>query len=155
MKLAIHEILEQASAKRTRVEKIEFLQSHGDNQTLLHILQWALHKDIVWGLPEGKPPFTPSQAVGTEGMLYKEARRLYLFLTPESGGNPDLSQPRREYLFIQLLESLTPKEAELLCSVKDKVLPYKQLTYNLVNRAFPGLLELPNENQSEDNEDDE
>jgi hypothetical protein len=46
---------------------------------------------------------------------------------------------RREYLFIQLLESLAPTEAALLEAVKDKKIPYKGMTQNFVEEVFPGL----------------
>jgi hypothetical protein len=69
--------------------------------------------------------------------LYQEQRRLYLFI---AGGHPDLSQLRRETLFIQVLESIPPEEAELLLAVKDKKLPYKGITKEIVQEAFPGLL---------------
>jgi hypothetical protein len=44
-------------------------------------------------------------------------------------------------LFISLLESLYPKDAELLIAVKDKKV--EGLTLDTVNTAFPGLI--PNE----------
>jgi hypothetical protein len=56
------------------------------------------------------------------------------------GGNPNLKQIRREFLFIQLLETLSPKEAQLMASVKDKKLPFKGISEKLVQEAFPGLI---------------
>ena len=64
-------------------------------------------------------------------------RKLYLFV---EGGNPNLKPNRREYLFIELLESIHPKEAELLLQVKDKKLKCNGLTYNLVKETFPKLI---------------
>jgi hypothetical protein len=53
-----------------------------------------------------------------------------------------LHKIKRETLFIQLLESINEKEAELLCAVKDKELTrmYSAMTYDLVNQTFPDLL---------------
>jgi hypothetical protein len=70
-------------------------------------------------------------------MLYTEARRLYLFL---KGGNPNLTPFRREMLFINLLETVHPNDAKLLLTVKEKKLPYKGLTLNLIKEAYPGLI---------------
>jgi hypothetical protein len=39
-----------------------------------------------------------------------------------------------------LLEALDPDDAELLLSIKDKKMPYKGITYDLVASTFPGLL---------------
>jgi hypothetical protein len=43
---------------------------------------------------------------------------------------------RRESLFITLLESVDPKDAKLLLSVKNKKLPYKNITKDLIQEAF-------------------
>ena len=42
-------------------------------------------------------------------------------------------------MFIQTLESIDPEDAELLCSIKDKKIPYKGITSKLVTEAYPGL----------------
>ena len=46
-------------------------------------------------------------------------------------------------LFIEMLESVAPADAKLLCAIKEKKLPWKGITPEIVNEAFPGLL--PNE----------
>ena len=69
-------------------------------------------------------------------MLYTEARRLYLFI---EGGNPNLTQLKRESMFVDLLQSINPEDAKLLISIKDKKLPYKGLSSKTVLKAFPGL----------------
>jgi hypothetical protein len=56
------------------------------------------------------------------------------------GGNPNLKPARREYLFIELLESVHPLEADLLCQIKDKKIKCNGLTYNLVKETFPELI---------------
>ena len=63
--------------------------------------------------------------------------RCYLFV---EGGNDGLTTLRREQLFVQLLEELHPKEAEVLIQVKDKKLKYRGLTYKLVKETFPDLI---------------
>jgi hypothetical protein len=40
-------------------------------------------------------------------------------------------------LFIQLIESIDKNDSIILCSVKDKKLPFKKLTKKLVKKAFP------------------
>ena len=54
------------------------------------------------------------------------------------GGNPQLSQMKRDNMFIQMLEGLSKEEAELLIWAKDNELNkhYKGLTANLVKEAF-------------------
>lgn len=139
MKLGVAEILEQVSKLKKKDERIEALRKHGDNRAMLQILQYAYDPRIKWLLPEGTPPFKKNEYLDQESNLYSEVRRLYLFI---EGGNPNLTTTKREMLFIGLLEMITPADAVLLCAAKDKKLPYKNITPEIVNEAFPGLLEL-------------
>ena len=52
---------------------------------------------------------------------------------------------RREKMFIDVLESLHPDEAELVIAMKEKSLmgKYKGITSKLVSEAFPNLLVKP------------
>jgi len=136
MRLGIAEILEKVSNEPKRELKIEMLRKH-DSSAIRTILKYALDPEIKWALPEGTPPYKPCDYLDQENMLYSEARRLYLFI---EGGNPNLSTIKREALFIQLIESIAPADAKLICAAKDKKLPYKGLTTKLINEAYPGLI---------------
>ena len=117
--------------------KVSLLRQY-DNETLRYILELAFHPNVGWWLPEGAPPYKPSEVLDSEGRLYQEARTLPLYL---SGNRPDIKQVQREMLFIGLLESLHPKDANLLIAVKDKKV--EGLNTATINEAFPGLI--PNE----------
>lgn len=139
MKLGIAEILEKASKVKGRAEKIKYLREN-ESFALKVILQYAYDPNVKWLLPEGKIPkeaYKASKLPDLESVLYHEARKLYLFV---EGGNPDLKQNRREQLFLQLLEQVTPEDAKLLESVKDKKIPYPTITEKLVKEAFPAIL---------------
>jgi len=136
MKLGIAEILENCTKLQTRSEKIEYLRKN-DSQTLRAIFQGVYDKGIIWDLPEGAPPYKPCEYFDQEGRLYQETRRLYLFI---KDGNPNLTKLKRESLFIALLESIAPADAKLMVEVKDKKMPYKDITLNLVQETFPGLI---------------
>ena len=60
------------------------------------------------------------------------------YLTNEYEGN--ITPLKKEQMFIQLLESVTPEEAELLIQMKEKKLKVTGLSYNLVKDTFPHLL---------------
>jgi len=135
MKLGIAEILENASKIEDNNKKIEYLRQQ-DNPTLRMVLQYAYSPSIKWLLPEGNPPYKENQLVDQQSRLYTEARKFYLFV---EGGNPNLKQIRREFLFIELLEVVDPKDAVLLLAMKDKKLPYPNLTPELIQQTFPGL----------------
>jgi len=138
MKLMISEILKQCGEISQRQKKIEFLRKNY-SPALGTILKYTYDPNLKFLLPEGPVPYTPSNVVENHGMLYSEARKLYLFV---EGGHPNLTQIKRETLFIQLLESINEKEAVLLCAVKDKDMSrlYPSVNYELVNETFPGLL---------------
>jgi len=133
---SIYELLEEVSKVKTAEQKIQKLREV-DNGVLRMILKYALDPNIKFDLPKGEPPFKPCPFLDQQGMLYTEARRLYLFV---EGGNPNLSKLRRESLYIQLIESIDPGDAKLLNCVKDKKLPFKGITAKIVSQAFPDLL---------------
>lgn len=133
--LAISEILNLVKSAKTKKEKVEILRKH-HSETLTYILELAFHPNVGWWLPEGAPPYKPSEVLDTEGRLYHDAIRtlpMYLY-----GNRPDLKKHQRENLFIGLLESIHPGDAELLIAVKDKKV--EGLDVATINEAFPGLI---------------
>ena len=63
--------------------------------------------------------------------ILKEYDKFFNFI---KGGNDKLSSLRRETMFINILQRLHPREAEILCLVKDKQLEtkYKTITKDLI-----------------------
>ena len=111
---SIYEFLSEISELKTTKEKIEALVNHPHSEAFKVLFAYAFDPNIKWLLPEGNPPYKPTDILDVEGRLLHEIRRLYLFV---EGGNPNLSKIRRETLFIQLLESIHPKDAILLSSI--------------------------------------
>ena len=130
------EVLDKVAKAKTKAKKIELLRQH-NTDALRMVLKSSFDPRIEWELPEGDVPYTPNDAPeGTEhNMLVHEARTLYHYI---KGGNPQLTQNRRENMFIQLLEGLHQDEAEIVVSAKDKGLhrKYKGLSANVVREAF-------------------
>ena len=130
------EILDKVAKAKTKAKKIELLRQH-NTDALRMVLKSSFDPRIEWELPEGDVPYTVNEAPeGTEhNMLIHEARTLYHYI---KGGNPKLTQNRRENMFIQLLEGLHQDEAEIIVSAKDKGLhrKYKGLSSNVVREAF-------------------
>lgn len=130
------EVFEKVSKLKTKKEKVSYLQ---DNNTdaLRMVIKSSFDPKIKWLLPEGSVPYVPNDAPeGTEhNVLSYESRKLYHFI---EGGNPTLTQNKRETMFVQLLEGLHTDEAEVLVAAKDKVLhqKYKGLSTNVVKEAF-------------------
>jgi hypothetical protein len=138
MAISLVTILADVAKAKNKKEKKEVLLKHGNNGALKEILKYTYDPNIKFLLPPGNPPYN-SVVDETENptYLYGLVRKLYLFV---EGGNPNLKPQRREYLFIELLESIHPKEAEILLQMKDKKLKCNGLTYNLVKETFPRLI---------------
>jgi hypothetical protein len=134
--LGFAEILDRVSKIKSKKEKVSFLRQY-QTDSLRMICKSSFDPNIIWELPEGEVPYRVNDAPeGTEHtLLSQEARRLYHFI---KGGNPVLSQNKRELMFVQMLEGLHKDEAELLISAKDKSLhrKYKGLSDNVVKEAF-------------------
>ena len=130
------EVLDKVAKAKTKKQKVELLRQH-NTDALRMVLKSSFDPRIEWDLPEGDVPYTPNDAPeGTEhNMLVHAARTLYHYI---KGGNPQLTQNRRENMFIQLLEGLHQDEAEIIVSAKDKGLhrKYKGLSSNVVREAF-------------------
>ena len=130
------EVLDKVAKAKTKKQKIELLRQH-NTDALRMVLKSSFDPRIEWELPEGDVPYTVNEAPeGTEhNMLIHEARTLYHYI---KGGNPKLTQNRRENMFIQLLEGLHKSEAEIVVAAKDKGLhrKYKGLSANVVREAF-------------------
>ena len=75
----------------------------------------------------------------SECQLNTELRKLYMFQC----GNPtaeNLSPRKQKELLIQLLESLEPREAEVVMGIFKKDQGVDGLTYEFVKEAFPEML---------------
>lgn len=137
MILSVSEILEQASKAKSIEEKVTILQKNSC-PALIWVLKIAFHPDIKWLLPEGRPPFKPSQFIDVHGALRREYRKLVYFVNNQ--GYDNMKQHKREQVFIELLETIDKSDAELLLALKDGKMPYKTITKRVASMAFPGLV---------------
>ena len=160
----VFEILDLASKQRSNAKKVEVLKTY-EHDSVKSILIWNFDDTVVSMLPEGEVPYGDvkdqniysgnlsdnlvREAGGGESAtqqdlqgrgrtsLRREYQNLYHFV---KGGNDSLSSIRREMMFINILEGLHPREAEILCLVKDKKLQTKyNITQALVSEAYPDI----------------
>lgn len=86
-----------------------------------------------WALPEGEPPYKPSQydAGATPVDLQIAIRRgRFDYFSPKM----KIERKNRERIFIQLLESVHEKEAKVLIAIKDQCLTemFPNITYDVL-----------------------
>jgi hypothetical protein len=143
MALSLMQLLELVDKAKSQKEKGELLkQNHTDH--LENLLWYTFHPDVKFLLPEGKPPFNAGAEDPGSTLLYGQIRKLRYFVEGPGGvtfctGNT-IEPARRETMYITMLESLTPKEAEYLVNMKKKDLGIRGLTYKLVSETFPHLI---------------
>ena len=132
------EILELVDEARSKAKKVELLREY-ENDALKSVFIWNFDPSVVSMIPEGEVPYNLNEVpVGTDHTsLRREYKQLYHFV---KGGNDQLSKTRRESMFIQILEGLHPKEAEILVLVKDGQLNKKyKVTRDAVEEAYPDI----------------
>lgn len=158
-----HEILELVSRQPTNEKKVELLQQYR-NPALVSLLIWNFDDTVISILPVGPVPYSsvnemtpgnddlstsidkqltnPSNAQEYTAERQTTLRNEYeLFYNFVRGGNDSLSKIRRETIFINMLQGLHPKEAEIMILVKDKLLQNKyKITHNNVKDAYPDIV---------------
>ncbi len=138
MRLLMHEVLQKVSNAKTKKEKIKLLQELNSN-ALRMLLIINFDDSVVSMLPPGQVPYTPNDAPeGTEHtILEKEARLLHHFFK----GGSNVSQVKRENMFVQMLEGLNAGEAEALILAKDKKIGKRwKITKACVSEAYPSIV---------------
>jgi hypothetical protein len=160
----VFEVLDLISKQRTNAKKIELLKEY-EHDSLKVLFVWNYDESIISMLPDGDVPYgevkeqnvysgslsqnLSKEANGGESAtgqdldgrgrssLRREFANLYHYV---KGGNDSLSKIRREMMFINLLESLHPREAEVLCLVKDKRLEEKyKIGLENIKQSYPEI----------------
>lgn len=137
----ISDVLQDANKIKKVDERAAFLKQN-ESFALRTVLQLNFHPNIVSALPEGAPPYQRVDENKNDyhrGYLHAEARKLGFIVE-----NPDhnITQIKRENIFITLLETVPGPEADMLVAAKDKKLSkvYKNITEPVVRKAFPEIL---------------
>jgi hypothetical protein len=134
----VHEIFAAVVAERTKDKKISILQQYNEN-FLKSLLIWNFDPSVQSVLPEGEVPIQENENAekSPSSNIRKEWSKFYNFV---KGGNDAMNRLRKETMFINMLESFHPGEAEVLCLVKDKKLQTKyNITKELVSEAYPDI----------------
>jgi hypothetical protein len=165
-----HEILDLVSKQRTNAKKIELLKEYRNDAltTILiwnfdeSVISVLPEGDVPYADNDGQTSLggnltelieskAKNDGVKTTGYygteefaneksktsIRKEYTNFYNFVR---GGNNNISQLRKETMFINILQGLHPLEAELLCLVKDKKLTNKyKVSFDVVKESYPDI----------------
>ena len=125
-------------------DKEELLKQMGAVHPLNMILSLNFDEHVKLDVPEGVPPYKRDEATHPDlfpTTLQAQLPRLRAILK----GNR-LKRLQKEAIFIQVLEGIPPKEADVLLYAKDRALTelYPTITKELVKKIFPNYCrELP------------
>ena len=161
----VFEVLDLASQQKSSAKTVEALKYY-EHDCIKMIMVWNFDSSVISLLPTGEVPYGETQeqtvymgslsenlareASGGESAtgqdldgrgktsLRREYQNLYHYV---KGGNDSLATTRREMMFINLLQGLHPREAEVLVLTKYKKLGDKyNITLDQVKEAYPDIV---------------
>jgi hypothetical protein len=138
MNEGVAETLDRINKIKSKPERIKELSKYQNDFSIKAILDMVYNPQIEFLLPETDPPYKPLEKENdAQNILKHDVRKMKYYINTPEGKN--LRQLKRETIFIEMLESVDPDDAKLLLSVKNKKLPYKSITKDVVAKAFPGI----------------
>ena len=163
----VFEIFDLITKERSKSRRVEALRQF-EHPSLKALFIWNFDETVISALPTGDVPYASvgeqdaysgtvsgtvtdavkkmeelkSNSLGSQDQgqssIRREFKKFYNFI---KGGNDGLSNLRRETIFINIVQGLHPREAEILCLVKDKKLEekYKAITKEIISQAYPDI----------------
>jgi predicted Zn-dependent protease len=136
----LYEVFDEFEEAKNKEQKLAVIEKNL-SKTLVDVLTYTFHPDYQWLITEMPDSYKiPDTFPGiSRCQLSTEIRKLYLF----QKGNPSAEQltaEKRIQLLLQLLESIEPREAEVVIGMLSKDLGVKGLNYKFVKEACPNLL---------------
>jgi hypothetical protein len=133
----VFEILEAAGKARSKQEKIEILRKY-ESWALKDVLRASYDPKVEFTIPAGSPPYEPNLPESTpSNLLRKNVDFQYIV---KNGAGDTMPAFKREKLYIAILESIHPKDAEVVINMVNKKKPANGVTLKVVQEAFPSLI---------------
>lgn len=133
----IFEILEGVGKARSKAEKIELLRQH-ESWALKDVLRASFDPTVEFTIPAGDPPYTPNRIESIPSNLIRKNVDFQYIV--KNGAGDKMPSFKREKLYIAILESIHPKDAEVVINMVNKKKPANGVTLKIVKEAFPGLI---------------
>ena len=137
----IYEIFDEFEMAESKKERMAIIGSNL-SQTLVDVLKFTFHPDYNFLVDEILEEYVADweNKLGyNRCQLGTELRKLYMFRRGDDTAE-SLSPRRRKELLILLLESLDPRESEVVMGIFRKDQGVRGLTYSFVKEAFPNML---------------
>lgn len=112
------------------------LKEWGNTAPISHILAFNFNTARRFDLPEGVPPYKRDDAthVDFQGALVHQIKKLANCMVGST-----LPKMKKEHIFIEVLESIPPRSADIVLAMKEKAITelYPNITKELVQKVFP------------------
>jgi hypothetical protein len=140
MKKNVYEILDEFKLATTELERGQCL-ARNNSQTLQNVLKLTFDPKFEFLVKEMPSNYkTPDTLPGMSmSSLDLEIRRLYLFRKGDATAEK-LTEKRRNDLFVRLVETLEPRESDVVLGIMNKDLKIEHLNKKLIDKVFPGLI---------------
>jgi hypothetical protein len=137
--MGLAEILDKAGKKRTKPEKVQVLKDNS-SPALKDFLTFMCDPRITWLVPATRPPFKKMEkSADLQHVMIQDINKkklLYFCAGNNVPFNEGIKQVKREQLFLQMLESVDPDDAELLLLAVNKQLP-KGISMPVIKEYIP------------------
>lgn len=136
MKL-VYEVLDELKKTKIKDEKLNILKTHKEFWALRDVLRGTYDSNIKFRIPKGTPPYVPNVEGSIPGILNKRHVDFQYFV--ENGPSSGTPQHRVEKMFITLLETIHPGDAEVVIAMTSKK-NIPGVSRKLIKEAYPELL---------------
>jgi hypothetical protein len=137
----IFEVFDEFEMARNKKDRMAVIENNL-SKTLVQVFELAFHPSYEWLITEMPDNYKiPSDVLPgiTSAQLSNQIRKMYMFRKGDEMAEKLTPQKRNE-LLLQILESLEPREAEVIIGIFQKDLGVKGLDYKFIKEAFPQLL---------------
>lgn len=139
-KYPIHKIFDIVRTEPNFQKSQEFLLMQ-NSPALREVVIAGFYDDLYqWDLPSGCPAFKRAEDYEYEFILYQQYKRLKYFNKFHLQFNP-IPQLKKETIFLDMMEMIHAKDAELLIALKDKTYDFGFFTKDLTKVLFDGRVQ--------------
>ena len=137
----IFEVLDEFELAENKKDRMAVIERNL-RKTLVEVFELTYHPNYQWLIKEMPNNYKiPNDVLPgiTSAQLSNQIRKMYMFRKGDEMAEKLTPQKRNE-LLLQILESLEPREAEVIIGIFQKDLGVKGLNYKFIKEAFPNLL---------------
>ena len=136
-KNTIYDNLQYVDSGKNKEERFARLKEI-DCTSIKQIFELTYNPNLKWMLPdkEYKFNFSRDEPNSTTLNFLKEIKKIAIFLNVGTYAN--LPEKKRENIFVSMLENIHPDDTKVLLAMRQRKLPFKNLTKSFVEEFYKG-----------------